>query len=139
MLVLPEMIVEKVKRDLAYLGTEHKVDVKIQDTDADSITFTVKVAKVDADGKKSGVAFKFRNYGKLFGVTEADYNRVINFRSRQYRVIDLHTSRPKYPFTVERIPDGKVFKFPVVPGILGTDNTMRFGEDRTNELEAKYS
>ena len=36
----------------------------------------------------------------------------ISYLNRQYRVTAYEPSRPKFPYTVERIPDGKRFKMP---------------------------
>ncbi len=47
-----------------------------------------------------------------FGLKPSDYGRAFKARGETFRVMAINPNRPKYPISVERIADGRGFKFP---------------------------
>jgi len=53
-----------------------------------------------------------------FGLEPSDYGRTFKARGEMYRVVAINPNRPKYPISVERVSDGRGFKFPAEDVIL---------------------
>ena len=58
-----------------------------------------------------------------FGLKPSDYGRAFKARGETFRVMAINPNRPKYPISVERVADGRGFKFPVEDVILYLQNS----------------
>jgi hypothetical protein len=58
-----------------------------------------------------------------FGLKPSDYGRAFKARGETFRVMAINPNRPKYPISVERVVDGRGFKFPVEDVILYLQNS----------------
>ena len=47
-----------------------------------------------------------------FGLEPSDYGRTFRSRDELFRIVAINPNRPKYPISVERVSDGRGFKFP---------------------------
>jgi hypothetical protein len=47
-----------------------------------------------------------------FGLKPSDHGRTFKARGETFRIAAINPNRPKYPISVERIADGRGFKFP---------------------------
>ena len=47
-----------------------------------------------------------------FGLEPSDYGRTFKARGEMFRIVAINPNRPKYPISVERVSDGRGFKFP---------------------------
>lgn len=47
-----------------------------------------------------------------FGLKPSDYGRAFKARGETFRIMAINPNRPKYPISVERVADGRGFKFP---------------------------
>lgn len=48
-----------------------------------------------------------------FGLEPSDYGRTFTTRGERFRIMSINPNRPKYPISVERVADGRGFKFAV--------------------------
>lgn len=58
-----------------------------------------------------------------FGLGPSDYRRTFKARSEMFRIVAINPNRPKYPISVERVSDGRGFKFPAEDVVLYIRNT----------------
>jgi len=58
-----------------------------------------------------------------FRLKPSDYGRAFTARGETFRVMAINPNRPKYPISVERVADGRGFKFPVEDVILYLQNS----------------
>jgi hypothetical protein len=58
-----------------------------------------------------------------FGLKPSDYGRTFRARDELFRVVAINPIRPKYPISVERVSDGRGFKFPVDDVVMYLQNT----------------
>lgn len=58
-----------------------------------------------------------------FGLEETDYGRSFKTRGEMFRITAINPNRPKYPISVERIADGRGFKFPAEEVALYLQNS----------------
>ena len=47
-----------------------------------------------------------------FGLEPSDHGRTFRSRDDLFRIVAINPNRPKYPISVERVADGRGFKFP---------------------------
>lgn len=60
----------------------------------------------------------FEVLAQHFGLEPSDYGRAFRARSETFRVTAINPNRPKYPISVERVTDGRGFKFPAEEVVL---------------------
>ena len=53
-----------------------------------------------------------------FGLEPSDYGRTFKARGEMFRIVAINPNRPKYPISVERVSDGRGFKFPAEDVVL---------------------
>ncbi len=53
-----------------------------------------------------------------FGLEPSDYGRTFKARGEMFRIVAINPNRPKYPISVERVSDGRGFKFPAEGVVL---------------------
>jgi len=53
-----------------------------------------------------------------FGLEPSDYGRIFEARGETFRIAAINPNRPKYPVSVERLADGRGFKFPAEDVVL---------------------
>lgn len=58
-----------------------------------------------------------------FGLEPSDYGRTFTTRGETFRIKAINPNRPKYPISVERVADGRGFKFPADDVLLYLQNT----------------
>lgn len=58
-----------------------------------------------------------------FGLKPSDYGRTFRVRGEAFRITALNPNRPKYPISVERVTDGRGFKFPAEEVVLFLRNS----------------
>jgi len=46
-----------------------------------------------------------------FGLEPSDYGRTFSHRNEMFRIVAINPNRPRYPVGVERVADGRGFKF----------------------------
>ena len=59
-----------------------------------------------------------------FGLEQSDYGRTFQARDETFRITAINPNRPKYPISVERVTDGRGFKFPVEDVVLYLRNVQ---------------
>lgn len=60
----------------------------------------------------SGEEAQFRQLCQFYDLTPEDYGRTFTYQARQYQLVGLNPTRPKFCVLGRRIPDGKRFAFP---------------------------
>lgn len=60
----------------------------------------------------------FEVLAEQFGLEPSDYGRAFRARGEIFRITAINPNRPKYPISVERVSDGRGFKFPVEDVVL---------------------
>ena len=58
-----------------------------------------------------------------FGLEPSDYGRTFKTRDEFFRIVAINPNRPKYPISVERVADGRGFKFPADNVLLYLQNS----------------
>lgn len=58
-----------------------------------------------------------------FGLKSSDHGRIFKARGETFRIAAINPNRPKYPISVERVADGRGFKFPAEDVILYLQNS----------------
>jgi len=53
----------------------------------------------------------FEVMADLYGLRPSDFGRTFSTGRETFRITAIHPNRPKYPISVERIPDKRGFKF----------------------------
>ena len=53
-----------------------------------------------------------------FGLEASDHGRTFRTRGETFRITAINPNRPKYPISVERVADGRGFKFPAEEVVL---------------------
>ena len=53
-----------------------------------------------------------------FGLKPSDYGRTFKACGETFRIVAINPNRPKYPISVERVADGRGFKFPAEEVVL---------------------
>ena len=64
----------------------------------------------------------FEVLAQHFGLELSDYGRSFRARGEMYRIIAINPNRPKYPISVERVADGRGFKFPAEDVVMFINN-----------------
>lgn len=59
-----------------------------------------------------------------FGLEPSDHGRTFKTRGETFRITALNPNRPKYPISVERVTDGRGFKFPAEDVVLYLQNAQ---------------
>jgi len=59
-----------------------------------------------------------------FGLEPSDYGRTFKARGEMFRIVAINPNRPKYPISVERVSDGRGFKFPAEDVVLYIRNAQ---------------
>lgn len=57
-----------------------------------------------------------------FGLEPSDYGRTFKARGEMFTIVAINPNRPKYPISVERVSDGRGFKFPADDVVLYIGN-----------------
>lgn len=60
----------------------------------------------------------FEVMADLYGLQPSDFGRTFTTGRETFRISAIHPNRPKYPISVERIPDKRGFKFTAEDVIL---------------------
>lgn len=68
-------------------------------------------------GDESPVQSSWDRICKSYGFEPEDFGRTFVSQGQTFKITGLQTSRPTYPITADRQPDGKRFKF-TVPQVL---------------------
>jgi len=71
----------------------------------------------DGDTDESPQQAAWDRICKGYGFEPADYGKTFVSQGHTFRITGLQTSRPTYPISADRLPDGKRFKF-TVPQVL---------------------
>lgn len=66
----------------------------------------------------------FEVLAEQFGLKPSDYGRTFRARGEIFRITAINPNRPKYPISVERVADGRGFKFPVEDVVLYLRNAQ---------------
>jgi len=66
----------------------------------------------------------FEVLAEQFGMEPSDYGRTFRARGEIFRITAINPNRPKYPISVERVADGRGFKFPVEDVVLYIRNAQ---------------
>jgi hypothetical protein len=66
----------------------------------------------------------FEVLAEQFGLEPSDYGRTFRTRGEIFRITAINPNRPKYPISVERVADGRGFKFPVEDVVLYLRNAQ---------------
>ena len=59
-----------------------------------------------------------------FGLEPSDYGRTFRSREDIFRIVAINPNRPKYPISVERVSDGRGFKFPADNVVMYLQNSQ---------------
>ncbi|MBG6148631.1 hypothetical protein IWQ51_006797 [Labrenzia sp. EL_142] len=54
----------------------------------------------------------FEVLAEHFGLKSSDHGKTFETRGEVFRIAAINPNRPKYPISVERVADGRGFKFP---------------------------
>ena len=69
----------------------------------------------------------FEVLAEHFGLKPPDHGRraspSVKARGEVFRIVAINPNRPKYPISVERVADGRGFKFPVEDMLLYLQDT----------------
>jgi len=60
----------------------------------------------------------FEVMADMYGLKPSDFGRTFSTGRETFRITAIHPNRPKYPISVERIPDKRGFKFTAEDVIL---------------------
>lgn len=69
----------------------------------------------------------FEVLAEHFGLKPSDHGRIFRARGETFRITAINPNRPKYPISVERVADGRGFKFPIEDVVLYLRNAQ--GQD----------
>ena len=58
-----------------------------------------------------------------FGLEPSDFGRTFRTRDELFRIVAINPNRPKYPISVERVSDGRGFKFPADNVVIYLQNS----------------
>ena len=109
------LIDEAIEAALKPLADEHGIQIKIAAGRYSAHGYAVKLEILTCD-KTGNVhipgADTFRAMAKFYGLEPEDLGREFQQGRVRYRITGLNPGRPKYPISVERVNDGKRFKFP---------------------------
>lgn len=86
------------------------------------IGFRVGIPMADGSIYSSEKAL-FGVLAEHFGLKSSDHGRTFKARGEVFRIAAINPNRPKYPISVERVADGRGFKFPVEDVILYLQNS----------------
>lgn len=96
---------EEARHLLETLAKKHGIQVSYSGGNFTDSNFQCKFDfKIITD---SGAPADFDVKASLIGKPNIKYGRIFNLGGEMYRVIDIRTSRPKYPIVAERISDLK--------------------------------
>ncbi|MBL6841471.1 MAG: hypothetical protein ISQ84_04870 [Pelagibacterales bacterium] len=86
------------------------------------IGFRVGIPMADGTLYSSDKAM-FEVLAPQFGLEPSDYGKTFRARGDMFRITAINPNRPKYPISVERVADGRGFKFPVEEVVLYLQNS----------------
>jgi len=86
------------------------------------IGFRVGIPMADGSIYSSEKAL-FEVLAEHFGLKPSDHGRTFKARNETFRIAAINPNRPKYPISVERVADGRGFKFPAEDVILYLQNS----------------
>jgi len=86
------------------------------------IGFRVGIAMADGALYSPDKAM-FEVLAEHFGLKPSDHGRTFKARGEVFRIVAINPNRPKYPISVERVADGRGFKFPVEDMLLYLQDT----------------
>lgn len=114
------MAVEDALQDVA---KEFGVNVEMGNGSFQGTSYTLKVVAsvIASDGSVlSPDATAFKRMATMYGLREDDLGSIFQSRGEEYVVTGMRPRSRKYPVMVERVKDGKAFKFsaPVVATAL---------------------
>jgi len=124
-----ENLQAEVEEVLKKLGDKHGVafEVKPGSFSSTNATFKLGINTKNQDGTVTTPEKRdWDAYHIMFGFEKDDFGREFRHGGHTFKIDGLHPSRPKYPVTGSRVPDGKRFKFPAesVLATLRRDNVM---------------
>jgi hypothetical protein len=105
------VITKDVVAALKAVGDKHGVAIAAGGGQYSNNSTGVVKLSLTAIGGDSRLARDFKTYASTFGVKPEDLGRTFRSRGTEYKVTGINPGRPKFPFAVERVSDGKVFKF----------------------------
>jgi len=128
-----------IKAEMAKLGLDAKSG-RMTYSDG-SCTLKVEIVTRNADGSaNSKQAEDFKAYASMYGLEPEDLGKEFTHRGVVYKIVGLKTRGRKFPIQVERVHDGKTFKFPdhTVAKELGhesaepiiVDNLIEYGGEK---------
>ena len=80
---------------------------------SDNMTLKLNVSTIDNDGSvMTREATDFNTYASVHGITKS-LGDVITHMGHNYKIIGFKPRSTKYPVIMEKITDGKKYKFPV--------------------------
>lgn len=115
------------RNDLRYLKT--RIEAALGSLSAElGVSFDLGKIAYELDGSKAKIALEVRSetapsktdeakadfltYAPLFGAKPEDYGRKVVFGGTEYRITGIKPQSRRFPFTAERVRDGKGFKLP---------------------------
>ena len=109
---------------LKLIGTKYDVSIKIVgNTTYDYCSFRMRIegVKTDENGVSEKDKLDFKRCCRIVGLNPEDFGREFVCSGTRYKVVGVKLNRPKYPISVERVKDGKCFKFgdALVKSLLG--------------------
>lgn len=110
---------KEAEQTLKALAEKHGVSVRVKGGTFSPLSFrqTFEFVASQTD-EKTGQTLtpeteSFMHNCVFLGLTEQDLWQKFIYRNEVYRLIGLNPRRGKYPLSIERLADGKKFRFPV--------------------------
>jgi hypothetical protein len=76
-----------------------------------NLSFKLTLSQKNGAGVSNPEAEEFKVFCTSFGLKPTDLNRVFTIRGQDYQLLGLCRRRHRFPFSAERVSDGKRFKF----------------------------
>ena len=109
-------VLDKAQEALNTLGKEFGLIFEMDTTrtraNKDSMAVTLEVKLDTPQGQKSRQQIEFEANCGRFGLTPADYRKVITTQRRSYYLVGFNLQAVKYPFQGEHIVTGTIYKLP---------------------------
>jgi hypothetical protein len=105
---MAESLAASARCAVAQVLSDHDVQVALKGTryGADRVTVTLELTRTGVDLNKK----HFEQAAHLFGLQPDDYGKRIKLDGREFVVIGLSLSRPKFPILARCARSGKEFK-----------------------------
>lgn len=107
------LIHTRVQTALKALGDELSLTFEQAGGKFDPSSFTMKIradVKRPAPVVEAAQRMAFAAHASWFGLTAADYGRVIHLKGVAYKITGINPGAPKFPIVAERVYDKKSFR-----------------------------